>query len=191
MTEKASTKPEATRITFFDAERHRRVQKYRTGAGIWTDFGDRFGGLILRIRQMNSRHVQIAREALEQEIRRQTSNDSNPLTPEEERRLSAIVVKMAITGARGATNNAEAVAAAKRHKLKTVDVDGATVVVFSGTEDADTVREAIVPLVQDSEDFTLAIVKASNRLRQVTDAEVDAVGEGFVFGQHVALESED
>lgn len=184
--------PAVQRVTFFDAARHKRVQKWRTGSGIWTDLGLRFGGLLLRVRQINSRHVQIAREALEQEIRRQTSNDAGPLTPEESRRVDAVAVKMAVTGARGAiAATEESSAAAKKHKLKTATQDGIDLVIFDGSEDVDAVRDALIDLINGSEDFSMAIIRAANRLKQVTDAEIDAVGEGFVFGQHAPLELED
>lgn len=177
--------PRRQRFNFIE---HESVEKLRS-KGVWTDLGEAFGSLLVRIRPFYSHAVVVRREAAEEAERMKAGlGPDEPLPADKNILVNRAAVIMALTGAKGGvvlTEKAES--AAVKAKLPISHEDGVPCLDFAGDEDPEQVREVFNALVESSFPLLSRLVRASQELQKVKDEEIARLGEDFVFGQHVKL----
>lgn len=182
----------AVTATYFDLERHERVQKVKN-RGVWTDLGARFGGLEVRLRQFAAKAVVDRQDAMKAQVMRERGiRDEEDLTTSDWLAINRAAVTMAITGLRGnlAVNGSQ-IGTAREKGFRIEKIDGREVVMLSGEEEAEDVRSFFSPSLERSPTLLDALVFASRELRKVDDEQVDRLGKGFVLGRHVKLDWSD
>lgn len=197
--------PQATIVTppppahpepaYFDALRHRRCQKLKN-AGIKVDLGPLWNHVVMVMRPFSHPTVVSAQEAAEKQLRINLgwrADEKKELPTAEQIAANKIAVKKAIVGcAAGAiVPMPEQLAVARRHSFTIEPSPAGEVVVFTGQEDSDPVREFFWPLIEESHDFFLRLIAASQQIKEVRDEDLDPLGSDFVLGRHVALASLD
>ena len=182
----AETGPE---VKGFDFVSHESVQSMRK-EGIWTFLGERFGGIQVRLRPFYESAVIVKKESSEQAIRLQLGlSDDEALPGDKTIQVNRDAVTMAVTGCRGRIRgNGPMVDLARRSGWQVED-DGW--IILAGHEEAAEIRELFGFMMDSSTHLLTTLVAASRGLHHVRDSEVTKLGEGFVYGLHVAADWAD
>ncbi|HAX82090.1 MAG TPA: hypothetical protein DCY40_05950 [Actinobacteria bacterium] len=191
----AGEAPENTpaKPVYFDALRHERVQKQKN-RGIKVDLGPLWNNLVMVMRPFSHPAVVAAQEAAEKQIRinlGMKADDKKDLPTLDQIEANKVAVRKAIVGCDSGAILAlpEQIAVAKKFGFEVQTTADGEVVVFTGREDEEAVREFFRPLIRESHDFFGRLIAASQQIREIKDEEIDPLGDRFVLGQHVALAS--
>lgn len=183
----APEKPAAANAGGFDFVRHASVAGMRR-RGIWTYLGERFGEMEVRLRPFTEEAVITAKEQSEQAERMKLGlSDEEPFPAEKALVVNRDAVAAAVTGARCRIRGTNPMLELARKSGWEVDGDW---IRLTGEEEEDAVRRLFRLMMEASIDLLTTLVAASRAMRRVPDEEIAKVGEGFIYGRHLALGSE-